>query len=506
MSGALVSDLCAQLQASDDDTRIAALKSLTADDCLVPAVREQLTIAIYSPSAAIRIAGLSVWNRCGGGSDPQVVTQLTDPVNAVRLAAYHVVLGWESADFVTYVSRGLRDRSVAIRLFVLACISTAPTPLPVSICQECLSDNDYAVANKAAEILAVHQDPLAIDWLLTRYQSTVIHVKKQIIRICGNARVAQAVPLLLNEVATRSDFMIPAIYALGMIAHPDALRPLLAQICSPVLGVANAAVTSLIRYQHPLVVTAMRQAVNDPRKMVSCNAVAVLAAYHFVPDIAISEPYFRHGELAYANYLVQAYLNGDSTTIMAALTTLHTLDVFQGNYEYIRSVRTIIRNHPEFETLVWALLASPQLFLVRLGVAAIDKTIINEAIMLQLSALYAQPDFGVQDAVHKSLQQLANSAPHTIVLYWHLLPVVTKEQCIRYVLLHPDDTIRAYALYDTDEIIRLRCMRFFCKMDSDTLRTTLAQFRATEVAHIATWSFDEQIHQHQLTNGIVDML
>ena len=83
---------------------------------------------------------------------------------------------------------------------------------------------------------------------------------------------------------------------------------------------------------------------------------------------------------------------------------------------------------------------------------------------------------------------------------------MTKEQCIRYVLLHPDDMIRAYALYDSDATIRKRCMRFFCKMDSDTLRTTLAQYSVAEVAHIVTWPFDEQIHQHQLTNGIVELL
>jgi hypothetical protein len=49
-------------------------------------------------------------------------------------------------------------------------------------------------------------------------------------------------------------------------------------------------------------------------------------------------------------------------------------------------------------------------------------------------------------------------------------------------------------------------MRFFYKMDNDTLRTTLAQFRATEVAHIATWPFDEQIHNPQMAHDIVAVL
>ena len=506
MNGALLTDVCAQLQASDDDVRIAALKTLTADDCISSAVREQLSIAIYSPSALIRMAALQVWNRCGGGFDPQVVTYLTDPVDAVRLAAFKVVLRWESADFLMYIRRGLRDRSSAVRLFILEVIHTSPEQVPVEVFQGCLSDEDDLVACRAAQILATRRDPMGIEWLLARYKSPVLQIKKQTIRILGKARVTQAVPLLLNEIATRSDFMIPAIYALGMITDPDALPQLLVLICSPVLGVANAAITSLIRYQHPLVVTVMRQAVCDERKMVGGNAVAILAAYRFVPDIAESAPYFYHGELAYVNYLVQVYLCGDSTAIMAALTTLHTLNVFHGNHEYIKSVRTIIRNHPEFVTLVWTLLASPQLFFVRLGVACIDKTIVNDAIMHQLCELYLKPDFGAHAAVHKCLHQLANVAPHTIVPYWHILPLVTKEQCIRYVLLHPDDTIRAYALYDSDATIRKRCMRFFCKMDNDTLRTTLAQFRATEVAHIATWPFDEQIHQHQLINGIIEML
>lgn len=499
-------DVCAQLQASDDDVRIAALKALTADDCISPAVSAQLSIAIYSPSAAIRVAALRVWNRCGGGVEPQIVTYLADPVDAVRLAAFKVVLLWESADFVMYVRRGLRDRSRAVRLLVLDVINNTPEQIPGEVFQCCLADDDDSVACKAAEMLAMRQDPLGIEWLFARYKSPVLQIKKQTIRILGKARVTQAVPLLLNEIATRSDFMIPAIYALGIIADPDALPQLLVLICSPVLGVAKAAMTSLIRYQHPLVVTIMRQAVGDVRKVVSYNATTILAAYHFIPDINESAPYFCHGELAYVNHLVQAYLCGDSTAIMAALTTLHTLNVFHGNHEYIKSIRTIIRNHPEFVTLVWALLASPQIFFVRLGVACIDKTIVDDAIMRQLCELYLQPDFGAHAAVHKCLHQLANAAPQTIVPYWHILPLVTKEQCIRYVLLHPDDTIRAYALYDSDATIRKRCMRFFCKMDNDTLRTTLAQYCAAEVAHIGTWPFDEQIHQNQLTNGIVELL
>ncbi len=506
MNGVLLTDICAQLQASDDDVRIAALKALTADDCVSPTVRAQLSIAIDSPSATIRIAALWVWNRCDGGVDTHVVTHLMDPVDAVRLAAFKVVLQWESDDFLMYVRRGFRDRSRAVRLLVLDVINNTPVPIPIEVFQGCLADDDESIVYKAVEILAARQDSMGIEWLLARYQSSVLHIKKQAIRILGRARVTQSVPLLLNEIATRSDFMIPAIYALGIIADPDALPPLLVLICSPVLGVANAAVTSLIRYQHPLVVTVMRQAVGDVRKVVSYNATAILAAYHFIPDINESAPYFCHGELAYVNHLVQAYLCGDSTAIMAALTTLHTLNVFHGNHEYIKSIRTIIRNHPEFVTLVWALLASPQIFFVCLGVACIDKTIVDDVIMRRLWELYLQPDFGAHAAVHKCLKQLANAAPQTLVPYWHILPLVTKEQCIRYVLLHPDDTIRAYALYDSDATIRKRCMRFFCKMDNDTLRTTLAQFRATEVAHIATWPFDEQIHQHQLTNGIVELL
>ena len=506
MNGALLTDVCAQLQASDDDVRIAALKAMTADDCISPAVREQLSIAIYSPSAVIRIAALRVWNRCGGGFDPQVVTHLTDPVDAVRLAAFKVVLRWESADFLMYIRRGLRDRSSAVRLFILEVINTSPEQVPVEVFQGCLSDKDNSVACKSAEILAARQDPLGIEWLLARYKSPGLQIKKHTIRILGKARVTQAVPLLLNEIATRSDFMIPAIYALGMIAHPDALRPLLALICSPVLWVANAAVTSLIRYQHPLVVIAMRQAMRDKRKMVCYHATKVLVAYRFIPDINEAAPYFCDGGLAYVNQRLQTYLHGDHTTVLAALTTLHQLNVFQGNQEHINCICRIIRAHPEFVTLVQALLASPHHFFIYLGLSCIDKTIVDDVTMQQLLALYHQSDFSEREAIQKYFTKLVHSAPQMLVSYWGTLPLTTKEQCIRYVLSHPDQFIRAYALYDSDATIRKRCMRFFYKMDNDTLRTTLAQFRATEVAHIATWPFDEQIHNLQMAHDIVAVL
>jgi len=54
MNGALLTDVCAQLQASDDDVRIAALKALTADDCISPAVRLR--------SAAMRTSSSLAWS------------------------------------------------------------------------------------------------------------------------------------------------------------------------------------------------------------------------------------------------------------------------------------------------------------------------------------------------------------------------------------------------------------------------------------------------------------
>ena len=506
MSGALLPDVWAQLQASDDDVRIAALTTLTADDCISPAVREQLSIAIYSPSAVIRIAALRVWNRCGGGVDPQVVTHLTDPVDAVRLAAFKVVLRWESGDFLMYIRRGLRDRSSAVRLFILEVIHTSPEQVSVEVFQGCLSDEDDLVACRAAQILATRRDPMGIEWLLARYKSPVLQIKKQTIRILGKARVTQAVPLLLNEIATRSDFMIPAIYALGMITDPDALPQLLVLICSPVLGVANAAITSLIRYQHPLVVIAMRQAVRDKRKMVCYNATKVLVAYRFIPDIAESTPYFCHGGLAYVNQLLQTYLHGDSMTVITTLTTLHQLNVLQGNQEHIKCICRIIRAHPEYVTLVQALLASPHHFFIYLGLSCIDKTIVDDGVMQQLLTLYYQSDFSEREAIQKYFTKLVHSAPQMLVSYWETLPLTTKEQCIKYVLSHPDQFIRAYALYDSDATIRKRCMRFFCKMESNLLYEMLVQYSAAEITYIATWQFDEHLHNLQMTHDIVAII
>lgn len=110
---AQLDNVSAQLQACDDNIRIAALRMLTADDCISPVVKAQLENAVHSPSTAIRVAAMRVWNRCGGGVESQIIASTFDRHDAVRFSAMQVVLEWKSVDFVTYVRRGLRDRSIS---------------------------------------------------------------------------------------------------------------------------------------------------------------------------------------------------------------------------------------------------------------------------------------------------------------------------------------------------------------------------------------------------------
>ncbi len=500
---AQLDNVSAQLQACDDNIRIAALRMLTADDCMSPVVKAQLENAVHSPSTAIRVAAMRVWNRCGGGVESQIIASTFDRHDAVRFSAMQVVLEWKSADFVTYVRRGLRDRSINVRLLVLDFIQKSLDQISVEELYSCLEDAESSVAFKAAEILATHQDHVGIEWLFTRYHSPQFHIKKKTIRILGRARVAQFIPLLLNEIATRSDYMIPAIYALGIIADPDALPPLLVLICSPVLGVANAAITSLIRYQHPLVVTVMRQAVLDERNIVCRNAVKILAAHHFIPPINEAIPYLRYGEYGYINQLLQTYLHGDSVLIMSALTQLHMLNLLQGTEPYVKLIRNIIRNHQEFLTLVHLLLASSLPVFQGLGIICIDKTIIEKGIINDVIDVSKQPDFCAQEALQKFLNQLAISAPQTIIHYWDVLPVHAKEQCIKYVLIDPDPKIRAYAIHEIDATIRKRCIQLFCKLTSVQLCEILGQMSPEEIGFIATWQFDKYSNNQLMASEII---
>jgi HEAT repeat protein len=463
----------------------------------------QLSVAIQSPSAAIRVAALNVWKRYAIAPDPAVVASIAHRVDAVRLMAYQVVLVRASPDLVMYVRRGIRDKNVEIQRFVLTTIAESALQIPAEVLHYCLTDADQFVSFHAAEILAKCHDQVAIEWLLEQYQSPKIFVKKNAIRVLGTARVPCAVPLLLHELATRSDYLIPAIYALGDIAHPDALRPLLAQICSSVVAVSKAAVTALIAYQHPLVVVAMRQALFDTRSSVRYNATAILAGYHVIPDIHDSALFFHHADPQYCSQLLNAFLQGDGATIIAALTTLHDLAVFCHDDRYYKMIRNIIRNHPEFDEMVQTFLTASVPFFVHLGLVCLECMNVTEMVVRQVLTLSSDPTSSVSGAVQKYLHTLANRSPQLLVPYWDQLPLAAKEHCIRYVLAHPDHAIRSYALYDADVNIRMRCIRFFCARNSVSRHAVFAQLSAREVAHIVSWQSDETIHNRLLITDIV---
>jgi hypothetical protein len=492
MSGALVSDLCAQLQASDDDTRIAALRCITADDLQSPAVIRQLSVAMQSPSADIRVAALKAWLHCKQAADDQVYACITDREALVRATAFRIVLQVARANRLDMCHRGLIDRSATVRLSVLLTIRQYGIEIPTGMLQSRLHDADPFVACAAAELLALRQDPVAIAWLCDRVSHGDLVFKRHAIRVIGRACVVRAVPLLINEITNRTHYTVYAIQALGMIRHPDGLNVLLVQICAQSIAVRYAAITALIQYAHPTVVTIMRQALGDNRPIVRAHAITILHAYKFIPDIN-EVPYFlRYGKIRHVNELLTTILQGSSADVLAKLQTLYDHKVFDYSDGYYKLISKIIKKHPESIVLIVALLKSSQLFFVRLGLMCVTEKNSNDLIMQQIVALKTHPLVTMRDAVDRGMRALAQRYPQLMIPYWSILPVLAKEQCLKQVLMHADCTVRAIALTDKAPLIWMHCVRFFYQCVTAN-PNYIYQLTAHEIAHMLTWQSDERI-------------
>lgn len=492
MGGALLTDVCAQLQASDDDTRIAALRRITADDLQSPAVMRQLSVAVQSPSADIRVASLKAWLHCTQAADDRVYACISDREALVRAMAFRIVLQVARANRLDICHRGLIDRSAEVRLSVLWTIRQHGIEVPTSMLQSRLHDADPSVACAAAELLALRQDPVAIAWLCDRVSHGDLVFKRHAIRVIGRACVVSAVPLLINEISNRTHYTVYAIQALGMIRHPDGLNILLVQICAQSIAVRYATVTALIQYAHPTVIPIMRQALADYRPSVRAHAITILQAYKFIPDINEVPCFLRYGKIRHVNELLATILQGSSADVLVKLQTLYDHKVFDSSDGYYKLISKIIKKHPESVVLITALLKSPQLFFVRLGLMSVTEKNSDDTIMQQIIAFKTHPLATIRDAVDRSMRVLAQRYPQLMISYWSLLPLAAKEQCLKQVLTHADCTVRAVALTDKAPLIWMHCVRFFNQCVTAN-PDYIYQLTANEIAHMLTWQSDERI-------------
>jgi hypothetical protein len=492
MNGALLTDVCAQLQASDDDVRIAALRSLTADDLESLAVRLQLSVAVQSPSADIRVAALKAWLRCNHAPDDLVYACITDRDALVRATAFRVVLRVARSNRLDSCHRGLIDRSADVRLSVLWTIRQYGIDIPTSMLQSRLHDADPLVACAAAELLAIRQDPTAIAWLCARVSHGDLIFKRHAIRVIGRAGVVHAVPLLIDEIVKRTNCTVYAIQALGMIRHADGLKVLLVQICAQSIAVRYAAITAMIQYADPIVIAVMRQALGDSRLSVRSHAVTILHAYKFIPDINELPYFLRYGKVRYINELLATILQGSGTEVLAKLQILYDNKVFHYSDGYYKIISKIIKKHPESTQLMMSLLQSPQLFFVRLGLMSVTEKTSDDTIMQQLVALNTHPVATIRDAADRSMRVLAQRYPQLMVRYWLKLPLFAKEQCLKHVLTHPDSNVRALVLTDDAPQIWIHCVRFFYQCVTAN-PDYIYQLTASEIAHMLTWQSDERI-------------
>jgi hypothetical protein len=420
----------------------------------------------------------------------------------VRATAFRVVLQGARPNRLDICHRGLIDRSADVRLSVLWTIRLYGIELPISMLQSRLHDADALVACAAAELLAMRQDPMAIAWLCDRVSHGNLIFKRHAIRVIGRACVISAVPLLIAEITNRTNCTVYAIHALGLMRHPDGLKVLLVQICAQSIAVRHAAITAMIQYADPIVITVMRQAVYDSRIIVRSHAITILQAYKFIPDIYETPHFLRYGKARYINELLPMILQGTSTELLAKLQILYDKKVFYYSDGYYKLISKIIKKHPESPVLITALLQSPQLFFVRLGLMSITEKTSNDVVMQQIIALKSHPVYTIRDAVERSLRVLAQRYPQLMLPYWSILPLGAKEHFLKHVLTHADHSVRAWALCDQEPLIVMHCVRFFYQC-ATSHPDYIYQLTAHEITHIQQWQSDETIHNRLLITDIV---
>jgi hypothetical protein len=269
------------------------------------------------------------------------------------------------------------------------------------------------------------------------------------------------------------------------------------QICAPTTAIRYAATNALINYAHPAVIRVMRQALSDNRIMVRIHAIAILQAYKYVPTIHEAICFLRYGKSRYIGELLPLILDGDSHEIITKLHILHDNNLFVWGEGYYKPISAIIKKHPQAAILVHDLLASGQLFFVRLGLISISDSLVDHALMHQLQVLQRHPLSAVREAVQKYLRTLFIRQPALVVHYWSILSIIIKESFIRHVIGHTDCTVRALALTDEDLVIRIRCIRFLylCITAHPDL---IYQLTAPEITQIATWQSIELIENRHL--------
>ena len=489
--------IVAQLQSNDDSVRIAAMHAVTAGD-MSPAVTAHIRMALLSPCAEIRLAAIACWQRCDCGPHDEGIQATYDRVDAVRAAAYALVLQWPTIDVQAVCHRGLLDRSALVRMAVLQ----ANVVIPTALLHDRLHDSDRSVAYYVAERLALQQDAQALAWLFESESRGIAH-KRLAIRVFGRAGITAAVPMLMHEVQQRTPCMLCSIDALGALAHPDSFGLLMVLIADVSHEVRIAAIKALVACHAPdVIVPVMRQAVIcDSRKHVQVAAVDVLNGYNVAPSHTEFLAYAAHVKKIPRMWLA-ALVDGPVDDVVDRLRYLYDAQIATPYRGFTSRLLGVILARHNAAALLQACIASDHPYLVLLGVMGYEThrmPIRDEAII----GLLTHADAWVREASTLIVRTTMHHNGALLRMVWQGGDDYCKRLLIAPILRH-DAEMRALVWQSTCSILRHQVITVL-HADMRSECHIIACLSGDEIMHLEGWCHDTRLQNRFQVNDVIGM-
>jgi HEAT repeat protein len=207
---------------------IAALNSIGHPD-----LAEQVTALLEDPNpvvreSAVRIAGYFGYPRCA----QSVADLCSDASETVRAAAVENIVFMEHPDVRAIVLRAMAEDTPKVRAAAARALAHLEGIDVLEGLLRALEDEDGWVRYFTARSLGRHSYPEAVPALVTVLQSDPVKFVRAASMVAlgqiGGGRAAAALAPVVED--QDDDLAMAAIEALGMVAHPNALPPLLALV------------------------------------------------------------------------------------------------------------------------------------------------------------------------------------------------------------------------------------------------------------------------------------
>ena len=339
------------LQSSDDTVRIAALHALTESSMLHPDILADVRVALLSPSSLVRRAALVCWQRTGCGPDDDVRAGMLHRDREVRIAALSAVCRWGADEALSACRMALRDSHDDVVRVALLLLSMQHLPIEPEVLLSHLADANQMIAIKTAVLLAErgHADgEAAVAGYLAQTDSTAFPI---VVRLIGAVGLTRYGAVLQAQLHPHHPHLAVLVQALGRLAEPSAIRPILSYLAHHNDHIRSCAVHALITMNDQRIVPALRGATADCRPYVRIAATWTLAGMDEAIDPLVLRDILIHMRTTEAVLWVKQWLRGDVERICERIIRLHTETDWCLSSDARSSLRGIIATHPDAQQI-----------------------------------------------------------------------------------------------------------------------------------------------------------